>query len=199
MYNIVLFDDHSFVTDAMVLYFKDKSDVNVLAAYQDSFAFLEGIAKLKDVNIVISDVLTDEELGLTIFETLYKNYPEISTIVFSSIKSDFLIKNLKDLGVAEVISKKDGFDAIYDCIKRIEHIKSKASTEEKIYPSLTNKEKVIVDHLIKGIQAKEIAMLTNTSFHTINNQKNTLLEKYECNNTTELIVKLMRLGLISIT
>jgi DNA-binding CsgD family transcriptional regulator len=44
------------------------------------------------------------------------------------------------------------------------------------------------------MSAKEIAALTQTAVNTINNQKNHLLAKFECMNTTELISKLTLMG-----
>ena len=59
---------------------------------------------------------------------------------------------------------------------------------------LTPKEKDIVRYLARGMSAKEIAALTQSAVNTINNQKNHLLAKFECMNTTELISKLTLMG-----
>jgi DNA-binding NarL/FixJ family response regulator len=52
--------------------------------------------------------------------------------------------------------------------------------------------------LTNGLSAKEIADLMATSVNTINNQKNTLLEKSDYTNITDLVIKLAHMGLISV-
>jgi DNA-binding CsgD family transcriptional regulator len=59
---------------------------------------------------------------------------------------------------------------------------------------LSPKEKEIVRYMARGMAAKEIAVLTGSAVNTINNQKNHLLAKFECMNSTELVSKLMQMG-----
>ena len=63
---------------------------------------------------------------------------------------------------------------------------------------LTKREKEIAILLTKGFSAKEIAEVIGSSQNTINNQKNAMLEKFDCVNSTELIVKLSQMGLLGI-
>ncbi|MBL0191897.1 MAG: response regulator transcription factor, partial [Saprospiraceae bacterium] len=65
-------------------------------------------------------------------------------------------------------------------------------------PKLTKREKEISQLMAKGLAAKEIADILGSSPNTINNQKNRLLEKFECTNSTELVVKLAQMGLMGI-
>ena len=63
---------------------------------------------------------------------------------------------------------------------------------------LTKKEKEIALLLAKGLSAKEIADLLSSSVNTINNQKNHLIKKFNCNTSPELVAKLFRMGYIKI-
>lgn len=69
--------------------------------------------------------------------------------------------------------------------------------EEYDYQNLfTPREKEILRHIAKGKSFGEIAQILNLSPHTINTKKNNILRKTDCKNTTELIPRCVRLGII---
>ena len=71
------------------------------------------------------------------------------------------------------------------------------STEQHDYSTLfTEREKQILSHIAKGRSFSEIAAILNLSPHTINTHKKNMLRKTDCNNTTELIARCVRLGII---
>jgi len=70
------------------------------------------------------------------------------------------------------------------------------STHQPKY--LTSRERDIAMLLAKGCSSKEIAETLGLSQNTINNQKNAMLEKFNCINSVDLIVKLTQMGMIGI-
>lgn len=69
--------------------------------------------------------------------------------------------------------------------------------EEYDYHKLfTPREKEILSTIAKGKSFGEIAEILNLSPHTINTHKKNILRKTDCNNTTELIARCVRLGII---
>lgn len=60
----------------------------------------------------------------------------------------------------------------------------------------TPREKEILSNISKGKSFGEIAQLFNVSPHTINTHKKNILRKTDCKNTTELIARCVRLGVI---
>lgn len=60
----------------------------------------------------------------------------------------------------------------------------------------TPREKEILSNISKGKSFAEIAKLFNVSPHTINTHKKNILKKTDCKNTTELIARCVRLGII---
>jgi DNA-binding NarL/FixJ family response regulator len=102
---------------------------------------------------------------------------------------------LYEYGVVGIVNKSKGLDELWQLVELAyltTEYKKKKSDEPP--PVLTPKEKEITKYLARGLAAKEIAVLTGTAVNTINNQKNHLLAKFECMNTTELISKLMMMG-----
>ncbi|KJF44588.1 LuxR C-terminal-related transcriptional regulator [Draconibacterium sediminis] len=69
--------------------------------------------------------------------------------------------------------------------------------EELNYHTLfTAREKEILSNVAKGKTFAEIAEVLNISPHTINTHKKNILKKTDCNNTTELIARCVREGVI---
>jgi two-component system, NarL family, captular synthesis response regulator RcsB len=195
MNRVAIFDDHPAVIDALVRYFVDIKEIDVVGQFTEMSSLLSFLEN-QPVDFLISDVLTDEEIGLTVFETLAAKYKDTKVIAYTSIKSDFVHNELKSLGVIAVVNKKEKPEVILDFILKCE-VAPKKTNQFNSY-SLTPKEREIAKYLAQGLAAKEIAHFTKTSIHTINNQKNSLLEKFDCDNTTGLVMKLTQLGLIDV-
>ncbi|PKD21677.1 hypothetical protein APR41_01440 [Salegentibacter salinarum] len=62
---------------------------------------------------------------------------------------------------------------------------------------LTEKEKLIVIRLSRGLNAEQIAKELNLSPHTIKTHRRNVLQKSGCRNTTELVAKCLTTGIIS--
>ena len=194
---VLLYDDHIFVTEAIAAYFKAKEpgvDIDqcqTISAVKDSLTTI-----LPD--IFISDVLSDEDAGFSLFHHIVQTYPDIKIIAYTSISNSFIIQSLLDIGVFRVVNKKENLAHLWATTLEIFEDNNKQKIIGKPLIQLTSREKEIVLYLIKGLSAKNIANLLGTSVNTINNQKNTLLEKFGCTNSTDLVIKLAQMGLINV-
>ena len=191
---IALYDDHPIILEGLRDYFSKKEGVQVVGT-ATTRAEVIALLTSQDVDILISDVLTDEELGLELFEEIQKSAFTTKVIVYSSLKGDLVHNFLYEYGVVGIVNKSRGLDELWQLVEvaylTAEYKKKKSSSSP---PMLTLKEKDIVKYLSRGLTAKEISSLTNSAFNTINNQKNHLLAKFDCMNTTELIAKLTQMG-----
>ena len=195
MISIVLFDDHPVVLNSLETHFGTIPSVEIKAKLSEGNTLLDFL-KSNTVDFVICDVLTDEEMGLTIFETIAKKHKDVKVIAYTSVKSEFVLDELKNYGVIAIVNKKEDIKVLSDLILNNVNTIKKIGAVKSF--SLSPKEKEIAYHLANGLSAKEIASITKNSVNTINNQKNLLLEKFDCANTTGLVIKLSQLGLIDI-
>ncbi len=195
--NIILFDDHEIILDSLRLYFDEIDGICICASFTEPKKLLNYLESADQIDYIITDVLTDDEIGLSLFENLHQNFPHIKLIAYTSITSEFVKDELQKYNVISVVNKKEKPDVILEIIRNYDTRIGNNKTYQSAY-FLTPKEKEIAHYLVKGLAAKEIASLTNTAVNTINNQKNKLLEKFECTNSTELIVKLSQLGLLKV-
>lgn len=68
--------------------------------------------------------------------------------------------------------------------------------EDNIYNTFTAREKEILSYIANGKSFTDIAVILNVSPHTINTHKKNILRKTDCKNTTELVARCVRLGII---
>ncbi len=195
MIKVAIFDDHPAILEALIKHFADIDGITIVGQFTESHAVLEFL-KTEKVDFLILDILTEEELGLSLFEHVAENYKDIKVIAYTNVKSAFVHDVLRNGGVTAVVKKVEKLDVLSEIILQNQVAISNESGFNSL--SITPKEKEIVHYLARGLTAREISDLTQNSINTINNQKNTLLEKFECSNTTVLILKLTQMGLIDV-
>lgn len=195
---IALFDDHPIVLEALQNFFSQKADVEIVGVVSRKSEVLP-LLQSRPVDILISDVLTDESLGLELFEEIQAANLETRIVVYSSLKGDLVYHFLYEYGVVAIVNKTKGVEELWQVVE-VAFLTAlyKKKYNGQTLPSLTTKEKEIVKYMVRGMSAKEIALLTESSINTINNQKNHLLAKFECANATELVLKLTQMGYITL-
>ncbi|HMR88440.1 MAG TPA: response regulator transcription factor [Saprospiraceae bacterium] len=199
--NIILFDDQQPIIDMLSAYFKNSTDYKVADTFTKSKDMLNFLKK-NTVDVIISDLLTDEELGTDLISMLRKNAPNSIIILYSAITLDFIKESCINAGADLCVSKYEHIDTLHQGIQDILNARSTETEipiKKKIYHmSLTLKERTIIECMIKGMSSQEIADKLGLSPNTINNQKNHMIKKFDCNNSTELIAKLFRHGFLKV-
>lgn len=195
---IALFDDHPIILDGLKDFFSKKEGVEIVGTATKKADVIH-LLESNNVDILVSDVLTDEELGLELFEEIQSRNFSAKVIVYSSLQGDLVHNFLYEYGVIGIVSKNKGLAELWQFVELAyltTEYKKKSNTATP--PMLTAKEKEIAKYLARGLTAKEIAALTHSAVNTINNQKNHLLAKFDCMNTTELISKLINIGYLKL-
>lgn len=70
--------------------------------------------------------------------------------------------------------------------------------DAEVVPSLTPREKEVLQRLVEGLSNKEIAQVLGISEHTAKFHVNAILVKLEVERRTEAVVRAARLGLVSL-
>lgn len=195
---IALFDDHPIVLDGLKHFFSQKEGVEVVGIATTKEEVIRLLAS-KQIDILISDVITGEEIGLELFEEIQAKKFNTKVIVYSSLQGDLVHNFLYEYGVVAIVNKNKGLRDLWQVVEVAYQVtEHKKKSSDTSLPMLTPKEKEIVKYLAKGLSAKEIAILTETALNTVNNQKKHLLAKFDCMNTTELVLKLTQMGYIKL-
>jgi len=196
---IIIFDDHTFVLNTLKDYLSKKPQVEIAGTANTKKEAID-LLSTKQADIFISDVLTEEEIGLSLFEEIQARGFGVKIVVYSSITSEFVKQYLFEYGVLAILHKSESLEKLWETLQLVhsnDKYKDKSQKWEQP-PQLTPKEQEIARYMAKGLAAKEIAVLTNNSVNTINNQKSHLLLKFHCTNSTELVLKLLQMGYLKV-
>lgn len=197
--NIIIFDDHHAIANTLSEYFKNAPGCEVIGTFTKSVDILIFL-KTHPTDIIITDLLTDEELGTDLITSLRKVAPKSLIVVYSAVTLEIIKECCREAGADLCISKSSRLPILHEEIlnlvatKKIEtEITYKQKPSKK---SLTSKERIIIECMINGMSSPEIAEKLGLSHNTINNQKNHMIKKFGCNSSTELVAKLFRQGFL---
>jgi DNA-binding NarL/FixJ family response regulator len=141
---IALFDDHPIVLEGLNHYFSKKEGVDVVGTARTKSEVLQLLAS-QPIDILISDVITDEELGLELFEEIQAGNFETKVVVYSSLQGELVHNFLYEYGVVAIVNKMKGLDELWQMVE-LAYLTTeyKKKSDGSPPPSLTPKEKEIV-------------------------------------------------------
>lgn len=197
---ILIFDKHPVMRDAIYKFIENQTDNIVSGLYSDEEEFINYLQK-NNSDVIIMDFM-GSTLGVQLLNSVMKFRQNAHIILYTSNNSEYLKSELSKTSNLTFICKTESIEKIDETIEILESSTHSGYQLPRIselsFPKLTPKEKKIVDLLSKGHSSKDMAEITNTSFHTINNQKKHLIAKYRCNNSTEMLYKLINLGYVDV-
>lgn len=196
MYNIVIYDDKPTLIKGLISHFEFSNSIQIQATFTraaDLLCFLES----NQTDLVLLEIKTHDEIGLKLISLIHDINNKIKIIVFTTHTKDFISKKCLNCGAHCFLNKSISMDQLQATLLNILASETQITYSEHTH-TLTKQEKTIVLYLAQGHTAKAIADRLQVSPHTIHNQKNHLLGKFECANSTELIYKLIGYGFVKI-
>ena len=162
---------------------------------------LSGIKEKLEKHGGISHMLLDMQLTdgnlLEILPVIKKQYPHIPIMVFSMVNEEIYGKRLLKNGVDYFISKQlpeeeiiKALTAFFSGKKLISSVSSRANDEQpptdNPISQLSERELIVMEHLLKGDSVKIIAALLELKTSTIATYKARIFEKLDINNLIDL-------------
>ncbi len=180
------------------------------------------IIEVMPPDVVIVDIDTLPDSGLSLVNGLKQRLPNVGVIVLtSSLSDDQLFQALKTQ-VAAYLSKEINGDHLADMVRRVarggypihaglssqpevvakilhqfQELSGKTEVETLIAP-LTARETEILNYVAQGYGNKQIAATLNISEQTIKNHVASIMLKLNANARTQAVVIAVQKGLISI-
>lgn len=157
--------------------------------------------------IVVLDYALFDLGGADELLVIGKRFPEVRWILFSNELSEGLIRRLSVENTISMVLKENSADEICSAIKcaiqgerflchQITNLLLVGAKSSKDDSLLTATEKEILKLIAHGKSVKEIAVLRNSSVHTIITHKKNIFRKLEVNNTFEATKYAIRAGLV---
>lgn len=207
-YKTVIVDDHPIVISGISGLLSDFNSVEITAKLTSGEMLLDYIDD-NAVDLILMDIFLPGINGVDLCCAIKQKYPKIIVIGMSSQSERSLIMQFIQNGGSGYILKSAAFDEFKNCIEKAMQGEIVFSDEVKAIisqpnsdnlnkiPSLSRREKDIVELLSKGKSTQEIADELFLSFLTVQTHRRNILQKYKTKNVTELIAILLKNNLLN--
>lgn len=193
MFNILVYDDKPALINGLVSYFSNNKFIRIQESFLNSDELLKSL-NTNNPDLALIEINTLEENGIQLISQIYNLNAKIKIVVYTSSNHDFISEDCMKAGATTLVNKTISLKQLEDVLMEVLTKKKDIDTLIWSIPTLTKQEKIIITHLAKGNTARTIANELKVSPNTIHNQKNHLLNKFGCDNSIELIFKLVGYG-----
>ncbi len=217
MIKIALVDDHQLLIDGIQLLLKDYPTVEIALTAYNGKELIETL-KNQEIDIVILDINMPEMDGVETIKILKKEFPEVKTLILSTLDDTKLIRKMLKLGAMGYILKNTSREELIRAIETVNDgdyyftpkiqkkvlalPAEKGKKEKKPYKreghhaSLTKRELEIIKLIAEEYSGPEIAKHLFISKNTVETHRKNMVQKLGVKNTIGLVKYAIKHGLI---
>ena len=196
--NIAIIDDHPIVIEGFSLLLSNSDKFKIVASFNKGLEILN-FDKINEIDIILLDVFLPDINGIDLCKIIKQKYPKIIVLAMSSQSERSLVMQMMQNGANGYLLKSAASKEFYECIekaiageivfsKEVREIISKPDISDfKKLPSLTKREKEIVQLILDGKSTKEMAESLFLSFLTVQNHRKNILNKLQVKNVAQLL------------
>ncbi len=202
---IIVADDHPIISLALADSLNDVPGFTVVATARSG---LELVTAVQDhpCHLIVTDfsmaARSADEDGLRLIERLQRLFPEIPIVVFTMMSNSGILNQLRQVGVAGIVSKEEPIDELVSiCVRALSEngpilsnsISQRLSQNDVTMgragkaKGLSPKELEVVRMFAQGLSVTEIARRLHRSVATIGTQKQSAMRKLNIETNAELL------------
>ena len=206
MIRICITDDHEIVLSGLQKIVAKADDITIIGTYTNGDALLEGLQQ-EQPDVLILDIQMPGKKGTDLAPVIRKKYPDIKIIVLSNVEVMVQIKKMLQLGCMGYLLKNTDSATFLQAIRTVQageqflHEEVRKQMVNHLFTpahfvKVTRREKEILQMIAEELTTQEIAEKLFLSTHTVDNHRNSLLQKLNVRNTAGLMKKAVEEGLI---
>ncbi|MEZ4858943.1 MAG: response regulator transcription factor [Flavobacteriaceae bacterium] len=203
MIKVAIIDDHKMVIDGMSMLLQNQPNIEVIGTASSGEEGIKLIQKIQP-DVVLLDINMPGINGIETCKELLKMQPNLKVIAISMHKESSLIKLMLSQGAKGYVLKNAGQDEVIDAIQEVYQgkmyldetvneiivnsvTKSSQQTTQSPFPSLSRREKEILELILEEFTTQEIAEKLFISFGTVETHRRNMLIKTGARNTAGLV------------
>lgn len=211
---IILADDHRIMREGLRALLEKQSGMEVIAEAEDGRSTVDLAHELKP-DVVVIDISMPDLNGIDATRQIIEAAPHIKVIALSMHSDRKFVREMLSAGASGYLLKDSAFEelgtALAAVIKNQTYLSPKIAdtvikdylgkidpTDSKTSPSLTSREREVLQLLAEGKTTKEIASKLCVSVKTIETHRKQIMEKVGLNSVAELTKYAIREGLTSL-
>ena len=212
---ILLADDHRIVRDGLKTLLEKQSDMEVIAEAEDGRTTVNLARKLLP-DIVIMDITMPDLNGIDATRKIVSELPSSKVIALSMHSDRRFVSGSLEAGASGYLMKDCAFDELVNAIRYVmssnrtylspkvadivvkNYVNKFSKTRTPSPPTLTNREREMLQLLAEGKTTKEIASGLHVSIKTVETHRRNIMSKLNSHSVADLIKYALREGLISL-
>jgi DNA-binding NarL/FixJ family response regulator len=202
MINILITDDHQLVIDGIKLMLAEANDLQCVGTANGGEQALELLATTP-TDVLLLDINMPGMDGLETCRRVRRDFPSVKILMLSMLREGSLVKMLLNEGASGYLLKNAGKDEVLEGIRKV-HRGERALSSEVLdiflqpdaekkrlmtspFPSLSRREKQILQLIVDEKTTGEIAEELFISFGTVETHRRNILMKVNARNTAGLV------------
>lgn len=202
MIRILIVDDHPMVREGLELIIQHQEDMTVISHCANGEEAVTWCAK-DTPDLVLMDINLPKLNGIEACRIIRMTYPTVKVLALSMLQEASLIKLMIKHGAGGYVLKNAGKKEILQAIRTVHaggsyfspemlalitgNPGAKATDEQRLYPSLSRREKEILSLIVHELTTNEIAAKLFLSPDTVETHRRNMLSKLDVKNTAGLV------------
>jgi DNA-binding NarL/FixJ family response regulator len=207
---IAIADDHQMVINGIKTMLADYSGISIIDTYLNGEELLAGFTN-QYPDVLLLDIQLPDKTGDKLAPVILKKYPEVRILTLTNFDSAFYARNMLSHGALGYLLKSTDRETLIQAIEtvyegreflepsmrlQIEEKRLKTNRTNVKFPTLTEREREIIQLIADGYTSQKIIETLHLSANTIDNYRSSLLLKFGVTNTALLIKKAVQLGVV---
>lgn len=203
--NLLVVDDHVMVAEGMRAILSTIPGVSLQATAASAAGALT-LLKQHQADIAFVDINMPDVSGIELCSLIKREFPQVHVLALSTFKQRSYVSQMIANGASGYLLKSAGKEEIEEAIHTVMQGKMFFSIDisnnipdtpaDDIQPTLTRREKEILQMIAEGMTNNQIAEKLFVSPYTVDTHRKNLLSKFEVANTALLIKKAASFRLI---
>ena len=212
---VLIADDHTLVRDGIRSLLALVADIEVVGEARNGKEALEKTGELTP-DVVLMDLAMPIMTGLDATRRIHKEFPRTRVLVLTQYDDSEYVIPVIEAGARGFVSKMAAFSELASAIQAVykgdsflspsaaaalvEECQDKTSVEgaKDPYQQLTEREREVLKLVVEGHTARQIADVLVVSPKTVEWHKNSLMNKLNIHNKTDLIKFAIRKAIITV-
>ena len=182
MIRLAIAEDHQSLIDGIQLLLKYEENISIVGTANDGEELLS-IVRLKQPNVVITDIRMPKMDGITATKHIKKEFPHTKILAFTMFDQQEAVDQMLDAGASGYLLKNSSLNEVLEAIKTVHsgqnyydaNIKISTDDAPKKKGLLTKRQIEILELVAQGKTSREIAEQLFIGIHTVDTHRKNMI------------------------
>lgn len=184
MIRLAIAEDHQSLIDGIKLLLEYEEDIEIVGTANDGEELLR-IVRLKQPNVVITDIRMPRMDGITATKHIRKEFPHTKVLGFTMFDQKDAVQQMLDAGASGYLLKNSPLEEVLKAVRSVHKgntyfdsnikVEAENNTNKKTKGILTKRQVEILGLIAQGKTSREIADQIFIGVHTVNTHRKNMI------------------------